>query len=262
MFTMASQPQTIGQTLDNGFKLFFDGFKRCFLLSLLAALILILPYAISEPLMAPGQPPTFSWSALVKFMMVLLPVWLVYLWLQATMLFRLGRIAESADPTLGDVLAHGFKCLLPILASMILYMICLVFGTILLIIPGIFLSLSLYLFMPAIVLDGLNPVQALKRSHNLVWGNWWRTLTVITVPVFVIIIMYMGLGFVSGFLVAIGYNLPIDTFQIVIHLFQAAVNALFLPLLYAILIVQYHDLKLRREGGDLEARLARPAMAY
>jgi hypothetical protein len=262
MFNMASQPQTIGQTLDNGFKLFFSGFKRCFLLSLLASLVLVLPYVLTEPPSAAGQPSTFNWATLREFILVLLLAWLVYLWLQAAMLFRLGRIARSADPTLTDAVVHGFKCLWPILASVILYAICVFFGLIALIIPGIFLSLSLYLSMPAIVLDGLSPVQALKNSHNLVWGNWWRTSTVFAIPVFLIIIMYMALGFVSGFLIAIGYNLDLGTFQMVMHLFQAAVNALFIPLLYAITIVQYHDLKLRREGGDLEARLTRPAMAY
>ena len=262
MFSMPAQPQTIGQTLDNGFKLFFHAFKRCFVLSLLSALVLALPYVVTDFPIASGEPSTFSWAALTQFMWVLLPAWIVYLWLHAALIFRLGRIAQSADPTLTDALAHAFKCLLPIFAAIVLYGLCAALGFIALIIPGLFLMLSLYLFMPAIVLDGLGPVQALKRSHDLVWGNWWRTATVITIPTFVLIIMYMALGFVSGFLLAIGYNLTIGSFQTVIHLFQSAVNAVFLPLLYAVLITQYHDLKLRRQGGDLEARLAKPAMAY
>ncbi|HKY72634.1 MAG TPA: hypothetical protein VJL88_12005 [Nitrospira sp.] len=259
MFKMPRQPQTVGQTLDNGFKLFFEGFGRCFLPSLFASLVLVLPYVIAGPLFTAGQPSTGNWATLVS---VMIPVWLAYLWLHAAILFRLGRVAQSADSTLTEALTHGFKCLLPILASVILYMIAVMVGTVFLIIPGIFLSLSLYLFMPAIVLDGCGPVQALKRSHNLVWGNWWRTLTVLTVPLFVVLIMYMGIGFVSGLLLAFGNDVVPSELQIMIQLFQAPMNAILMPLLYAIAIVQYHDLKFRREGGDLEARLTTPAMAY
>lgn len=262
MFTMPAQPQTIGQTLDNGFKLFFHGFKRCFLLSLLGALVLAVPYAVTDTLTPAGQPPSFNLAALAPLVGLMIPVWLAYLWLHAALLFRLGRIARSTDATLADALSHALKCLLPILGAVVLYALCVGLGFIALIIPGLFLMLSLYLFMPAIVLDGLGPLEALKRSHNLVWGNWWRTATVITVPTFLTFIMYLALGFVSGFLMAIGYNLPIGTFPIVVHVFQSAVNALFIPLMYAVLITQYHDLKLRREGGDLEARLTKPAMAY
>jgi len=49
-------------------------------------------------------------------------------------------------------------------------------GFALLVVPGIYLAVRLYLTAQASVLDGLSPVAALRRSGELVDGEWWSTL--------------------------------------------------------------------------------------
>ena len=53
------------------------------------------------------------------------------------------------------------------------------FGLVALIVPGIWLSVRWYFAAQAAVVDGLRPVDALRRSAEVVETRWWRTLGVL-----------------------------------------------------------------------------------
>jgi len=135
---------------------------------------------------------------------------------------------------------------------------------VLLIIPAIFLFVAWSLFWAAIVLEEVGPVEALKRSFRLVRGNWWRTLTVLSIPTVLLLVVYMGVGLVIGFTVALtvpslltqGAAVDPITINMVAQIIQIPFNAAFAPLPIAMMLVLFHDLKLRKEGSDLEQRLA------
>ena len=122
--------------------------------------------------------------------------------------------------------------------------------------------LSMYLFSTAIVLDDKGIIESLKYSHHLVWGNWWRTAVIFTVPVVIIIGLYVLLGIVLSLVMATmaagaGTFNPSDLSQFSWFFFgEAIINAIVYPLFYAMAVAVYHDLKVRKSGGDLEARLA------
>ena len=59
----------------------------------------------------------------------------------------------------------------------ILYGLAIVVGLILLVIPGIILSISLCLAFYLVALENKGAVDSLKSSHALVKGYWWRTAT-------------------------------------------------------------------------------------
>ena len=71
------------------------------------------------------------------------------------------------------------------------------------IIPGIYLIGSLFLFVPAIVLDRKGPVESLGHSHRLVMGNWWRMATIGGIAFIILYLVYVVaavvVGFVMGF---------------------------------------------------------------
>ncbi len=266
MFILAMQPQSIGKTLDAGFKLFFSGFKRVFLLALVAAGIGVVPALMMSGMPpaedAAGIPPGFTG----KILGVALLAGVIYMVLNAAILYRLGLAGNpkqsSGSDSLTGSLALGMKTFLPLLFGVILYAVAVVVGSILLIIPGLFLMVSLYLFWPAVVLERLGPVAALKRSHNLVKGNWWRTLTILSVPAFLIMIVYIAVAFVIGvfFAASITAGAEINPenlgqTQLVMQLLEVPFKAAMIPLFAAVMVVLFHDLKLRKEGGDLEARL-------
>ncbi len=93
---------------------------------------------------------------------------------------------------------------------MIVLFILIMLGFMFFLLPGIYLSIALILFLPAAVQENLPFGKALKRSLYLTKNYWWFTLGLILLTGIIIYIIYMifeipfmalgvGLGFSSGF---------------------------------------------------------------
>jgi hypothetical protein len=254
MVALAKEPQSIGRVLDSGFKLFIKAFTGVLPLSLAAAAVLAVPNIANVVMGGPEQvqSPVPGSTVLVLFV-VALPIYMILI---AAVVYRLGAVAEMHEASAGQALARGVRCVLSLIGAAILYILAMVGGLILLIIPGIILSLSLSFAVFAIVLDSESALGGLKRSHRLVWGNWWRTLAVVSVPVVIVMILYLGLGIAFGATLLMSDGRPASDLLITANLIEAAIAGITAPLIYSIMIAQYHDLKLRKEGHDLAARLA------
>ena len=126
------------------------------------------------------------------------------------------------------------------------------------IIPGIILSLSLSFAFIAIVFDdesALARAQAQPPSGvgQLVAQRW----PAVSVPVVIVMILYLGLGIAFGASLVMSDGKPASDVSMTATLDpEAAIGGITAPLIYSIMIAQYHDLKLRKEGRDLAARLA------
>lgn len=254
MVALANEPQSIGRVLDSGFKLFVKSFAGVLPLSLAAAAVLAVPNIANVVVAGPEQveSPVPGSTFLVLFL-VALPIYMILI---AAVVYRLGAAAGMHEASAGQALARGVRCVLSLIGAAILYFLAMAGGVILLIVPGIILSLSLSFGFFAIVLDGESALGGLKRSHRLVWGNWWRTLAVVSVPVVIVMILYLGLGIAFGATLVMSDGRPASDVLITANLIEAAIGGITAPLIYSIMIVQYHDLKLRKEGHDLAARLA------
>jgi hypothetical protein len=254
MVTLASEPQSIGRVLDSGFRLFVKSFAGVFPLSLAAAAVLAMPNiaSILSSGAEQGDSPMPASTVVVTFL-VALPIYMILI---AAVVYRLGAAAELHDASVGQALARGVRCMLSLLGAAILYLLAVAGGLILLVIPGIILMLSLSFGFFAIVLDDDSALAGLKHSHRLVWGNWWRTLTVVSVPVVIVMVLYIGLVTVFGVSVFMSGGQASSDALITVSLVEAAIGGITAPLMYSIMIAQYHDLKLRKEGHDLAARLA------
>ena len=254
MVALASEPQTIGRVLDSGFKLFVKSFAGVFPLSLAAAVVLAVPNIANVLMNGPEttESPIPGLTVLVLFL-VALPIYMILI---GAVVYRLGAAAGMHEASAGQALARGVLCVLSLIGAAILYLLAMAGGLILLVVPGIILSLSLSFGFFAIVLDDESALGALKRSHRLVWGNWWRTLAVVSVPVVIVMILYLGLGIAFGATLVMSDGRPSSDLLITANLIEAAIGGITAPLIYSIMIAQYHDLKLRKEGHDLAARLA------
>jgi len=254
MVALASEPQSIGRVLDSGFKLFVKAFTGVLPLSLAAAAVIAAPNIANVLMNGPetAESPIPGLTVLVLFL-VALPIYMILI---AAVVYRLGAVAEMHEASTGPALARAVRCVLSLIGAAILYFLAMAGGLILLIIPGIILSLSLSFGFFAIVLDGESALGALKRSHRLVWGNWWRTLAVVSVPVVIVMILYLGLGIAFGASIVMSDGRPASDVLITANLIEVAIGGITAPLIYSIMIAQYHDLKLRKEGHDLAARLA------
>jgi hypothetical protein len=133
-----------------------------------------------------------------------------------------------------------------------------VVGLVLVIVPGLILMVSLMMYMALLLFENKGPVDSLTGSHRLVWGNWWRSSAILTIALILVIVIVMAVGMVAAIVTPFA-GLAMDDILMVglvaELVFNAVFNVLFMPFLTAVMIALYWDLKLRKEGGDLAARV-------
>lgn len=58
-------------------------------------------------------------------------------------------------------------------------------ATVLLVLPGIYIAISISMFVQVIIREKLEPTASLRRSHNLIEGKWWSTFGLLFIMSFI-----------------------------------------------------------------------------
>jgi Membrane domain of glycerophosphoryl diester phosphodiesterase len=133
----------------------------------------------------------------------------------------------------------------------LLYVLGVLLGTAFFLAPGIWLYVAWAFAMPALLVEGLRGRKALRRSFELVKGRWWRTFGIIAVG-------FILAGIIStvvqgAFLIGIVVGADNDALVLVLATIAGIVGAaVTTPFQAALLTVLYFDLRVRKEGFDLE----------
>jgi len=116
---------------------------------------------------------------------------------------------------------------------------------------------------PALLAEGLGPVNALGRSQQLVEGRWWRTVGIFLVVVVMTTIASAILGATGGAIIGLVPGLSDDLRGALVQVTGSLTGALVLPVSYIAITLMYYDLRVRREGLDLDqlAQQAQPPSA-
>ena len=141
--------------------------------------------------------------------------------------------------------------------------LCAVFTLLIGLIPMLFVILAVnvrWMFsFQAILFDRLDGVAALRRSWHLVTGQYWRTLGVALAIVSLYYLLSLGPTYL---LIALALWLADATWMLVV---ASSVGGLFasflLPIQVAAVTVLYYDLRVRKEGLDLQLRAQQLASA-
>lgn len=258
MYQLSREPLGIGRLLDGGIKLYLTGFTRVIVFALIWSVIFAAPNfgGGAEELL--GATPEFGPGEIIAFLIATL----ISMFFYAAIFDRYNLIALGKDNSFIGCLTEGFMRGLPFVAYLILYALCVAFGTLALIIPGIWLTTMFALGGNAIVIEKQGPIEAMKTSWYLVRGNWWRVTVVLGVILLLHLMFVLALGIVVS-LGAAGVINPanpdvlgqMNTYANITQIAFIATNAIIYPLWAATLTVIYHDLMLRKEGGDLAARV-------
>jgi hypothetical protein len=183
--------------------------------------------------------------------------------------FRKQDDVASGSNTLSTLQAvtGGLRYFLPAIGVGFLYGLVICVGFLLLIVPGIIFSVSLGFALFALILDGVGIMGSLERSRTLVRGHWWRAATILTVALLIYLAIYVGimtvvavaLPFANVMSVSTGNAAPNTLGTLVVSLVMTLSNSVLLPMVYAMALVAYRDLRVRKTGGDLAARIAAAA---
>jgi membrane-anchored glycerophosphoryl diester phosphodiesterase (GDPDase) len=112
-------------------------------------------------------------------------------------------------------------------------------GFVLFVIPGIYAGVRLVVAAPAAVLEKRGPQAALRRSWDLVAGNWWRVFGIIAVVTLLALGLELILGHLVGSFTGSSVGLGLST---------AVVDILVQPIQSIALTLLYFDL-VGRSGG-------------
>lgn len=259
MAIQPTQPQTIGGVLDTAFQLYKASITSVLPLCLLLALAGSAP-SIYMLVSGVGSDPFAALAAMSDPL-----YWLTYvlslvatLWLMAALYLKEHAVAVGEEMALGAALQSALRFILPMILMTICFVLAVGIGTVLLIIPGLILLVSLMLATNLIVFEHKGPIAALTGSHRLVWGNWWRTAAIVTVGFFVLFVIYMAAGLIIGILapaIVMGADSPMLFATLSGVAVVVLINLLVTPFYIGLLIAIYWDLKLRKEGGDLASRV-------
>jgi hypothetical protein len=262
MAIQPTQPQGIGGVLDTTFQLYKSSLGSVWPLCLLMSLAGLPPsiyVGMSRSATAIADP-TAMLAAMTD------PVyWLVYAASLAVMMAIIGAlylkqnaIGSDGDMSLGTALQGGFSRIVTLILMTIGFVIAFVIGSILLVIPGLILLVSLMLATSLAMFEGKGPVDSLIGSHKLVWGNWWRTFVILSIGGILVFVIYMAVALVIGVItpfIGLGMDDLLMYSLVSGMLIGLFMNILVTPFFSALLIAVYWDLKLRKEGGDLAARV-------
>jgi len=125
-------------------------------------------------------------------------------------------------------------------------------ATVALVVPGVWLFVSYSVAVPAMLLERIGAINALRRSFRLVRGRWWPTAGVLLIGYLLIGILgalVTGVIMVIPSLVAEG-NTLVGALGAVVG--GTVGTVLTTPYSAAVVTLLYFDLRVRKEGLDLQ----------
>ena len=133
---------------------------------------------------------------------------------------------------LGANIMSGFLTILALLA---------------LVIPGIVVACGYSVAAQAAALESGSSSEALRRSWELTKGFRWKALGLGVVSIGLILVVFVGAGVLGGILGGVMGGL-----DVVLAVIGACVSMLIYPVISCVFTVFYYDLRVRKEGFDLE----------
>jgi hypothetical protein len=255
-------PLPVSRLLDAGFVMFRNVFRDVLPLSALVALVAQLPNFLQGSLTQELQA-----GQVEGWMLWLIPGWLVWMAIYLALFNGLLKMVDGlgrGEPPLpvGEALQAGLPRVPAAIGTFLLYIIVLMVGTLLLLIPGVLFSMSMIFCWYFVVLEKRGPFEALIDSHRLVWGQWWRTTAVLTIAFIVYLVPVTVIGGIIGVIFAAvsGGTEPAEVAQAMqsitlpLAIVQVIASTLLLPMLLSLMLVTFRDLQLRKSGADLAAR--------
>jgi hypothetical protein len=110
-----------------------------------------------------------------------------------------------------------------------------------------------------LLVEGSGPAASLLRSWRLTTGSFWRLSLIYTVALIVLIVLYAVSAAVAGFLAGVLGRGDLAMVTAFAEVVGVALGALATPFYGALALAVLADLKVRKEGADLEQRISATA---
>lgn len=256
-YTPQLRPLSVGEMLDAGFRLFrhrFGTLVACVLVPIVPLTILgtIITASTDEGAFDVNAPANESGTAIAGAIVGAL-VQSVGAALAVAACFKVISAAYLGErSSAGDSLRYALGRFLPLIATYIIVVLITIPGFILLLLPGIWLTIKLCMAFPAVVFERAGPFRAVGRSWRLTRGNWWRVFGALFVVFLIALVINFALTAVLGGTAASSDSISEIAFAVLATLITLLTYVLTYPLWAAVMTVIYYDLRVRHEAFDLQ----------
>lgn len=246
MFALPKTPQPVMALLELGLRLFRQTFASSLPLIGMLALVSCLPPLLIPDLYSENM---LLHSDAFASLLTVFPLQLgLLLWLYAAIFQQ--QVAYLAQQPIDtrQALIKVIPKIVPIYIACWGYSLLVGLGLVVVIL-GVLLAVSMPFFILLILLEDNRIFESLRESHLLVWGHWWHTAAVLTLPLFVMTlsgltaISLLQMGIVEGETPSVQM---MQAGQIIYNI----VTSLLTPLVQATMLMLFHDLKLRKKGSS------------
>jgi hypothetical protein len=246
----------IGELIDAAVKLYRrDWLALMGIVAIVLVPITFLEFWITQAIVGAGlaATPTVSDEATIQFLIVTLVFFAIqFLIVQPFLVAAVARAAADAylgeRVSIGRTYRYALGKLPAILWITILTSILTLIGFILLIIPGIIAFVRLSLTPPVVIVEDVRGTRAVGRSWRLTKGHFWRLL---------------GALILSGLIAGVGaliITIPTEFIALALGpsgwpvsaLGSVLASILVTPFSMLIVVLLYFDLRIRKEGFDIE----------
>lgn len=171
---------------------------------------------------------------------------------QAASITALAQYFTGDQPDWRESLRVGLRRWFPLVVSTIVLSVVSSVGLIFCLIPGIFIFTMWAVSPVALVTEQKGPLAALGRSYRLAKGRFWPVLGAIVLAYLLYFVANQILGSIVGFLTVFGASETgvISFTPSVVS--SVLVSVVATPFLAAMVTILYFDLRVRKEGYDLE----------
>jgi hypothetical protein len=152
------------------------------------------------------------------------------------------------EVTIGDALRRGLRHYWPLSIAQITATIRVLIGFVLLIVPGILWMLSYSLIVPAILIEGQRAIPSLRRSSELVRGHRGKVFWVLLIVNLLQAVLAGGVGMITD----VFFSAAAGSAAILSTAVGNLLSIFLTPLGIIAAILLYYDMRIRKEGFDLE----------
>ena len=263
-----SRPQAIGEVLDSAFRIFKATLLKCLPYSVLATVAgqlqniyvmvtgrTLRPFGNSDP----GWWTIYVLGAVIGAALI------------NAIIIRQAALASGSQSAGPAALLQGLRkvphvALMGVLVAIIVGIWFVPVATIptayrswgagLLSVPAVYLLVLFLCSWPALLVGHKGPIESLRYSAHLIWGNWWRTVMVYLVVLTMIIVLSVTAGLIVGVLTQLVAARDLAVTTAVSAVMVVASGAVYMPFVTSMSLALYGDLQARKEGTDLERRIA------
>lgn len=138
-------------------------------------------------------------------------------------------LGEGRVPSIGQALRSAAPRFPHAIAAIVVYSILGIAGAILLVVPGIWVSVAGYFATEAAVMERRGPLSAFRRSTDLVDGRWWRTAGTLALGSVLLAVAFVPVGFAVD---AVDFGVAYVLLYTLVQVLQMSLTALFGTLMY------------------------------